>query len=63
MAAPPQVTGPRPDSPPPLLRATGLAALVAIVVIDALVVDWDPNPWVYLVGVALIIWGPTVLKR
>lgn len=62
MAAPAPVTGPRADSPPPMLRAAGLAALLAIVAIDAFT-DWSPNIWVYFVGVALTVWGPSVLKR
>ena len=57
------MTGPKLDSPPPLLRAAGLLALLAIIVIDARADNWNPNPWLYLLGVALIVWGPVVLRR
>lgn len=57
------MTGPRLDSPPPLLRAAGLLALLVIIFTDAYTDGWNPNPWLYLLGVALIIWGPSVLRR
>ena len=57
------MTGPKFDSPPPLLRAAGLLAMLVIIFVDAWADRWNPNPWLYLLGIALIVWGPVVLRR
>lgn len=55
------MTAPTSTDPPVLLRVVGLVALVAAMAIDAFAPDWDPDPWVYLGGVALVVWGPTIV--
>ena len=47
--------------PPVLLRVAGLVTLVASIGIDAFAPSWNPDPWVYLGAVALIVWGPNIL--
>ncbi len=56
-------TDPTPTKDPPtLLRAAGLCALLVMIVVDAKVPDWNPDRWTYLI-VALMVWGPKVLRR
>ena len=49
--------------PPVALRLAGLVALLVIIAVDALVTSWSPEPWVYIAGIALIVWGPRVVRR
>jgi hypothetical protein len=44
------------------LRGAGLVALVVIIGVDA-ATTWNPDPWVYIAGVGLIVWGPRVVRR
>jgi len=39
----------------------GLLAFIAITVVDSRDRDWNPDPWVYLAGVALLVWGPRII--
>ena len=52
-----------PTDPPPAnwLRGAGLVAFLALVAADVFDGKLDGGLWSYLVGLALIVWGPAVL--
>ncbi len=39
----------------------GLVAFITLAIVDSLDAEWNPDPWVYLGGVAVIVWGPAML--
>lgn len=60
-SAVPDEPNPPPSSDPSTwLRLAGLVALLIIVAIDAISVEWNPDPWVHLAGIGLLVWGPRV---
>ncbi len=64
LGAPLAAPAPTPQAqkdPPPLLRVAGLVAFLALALVDSLDAEWNPDPWVYLGGVAVIVWGPAML--
>jgi hypothetical protein len=35
--------------------------LVALAVVDATSHEWNPDPWVFAPGAALLVWGPRII--
>lgn len=57
----PPADQPPAKDPPALLRGAGLVVFLALAGVDAFAPGWDPDPWIYLAGVALIVWGPRII--
>ena len=54
---------PEPVDRPGAIRWAGLAALLFVFLLDAHSSTWNPEPWTYILGIAVLVLGPAVLRR